>query len=73
MKLGPVTKPDKRNKTTWKIFEDGVMSVNCDIIIIFLIYGQFGIIRIPDSGRIVYKTYIISISNLFSYKNWKQN
>ena len=49
------------------------MSVNCDVIIIFLIYGQFGVIQIPDSGRIVYKNYIITNSNLLSYKNWKQN
>ena len=35
MKLGPVTKRDQRNKTTLKKFDDGVMSTNCDIIVIF--------------------------------------
>ena len=35
MKLGPVTKLDKRNKTTSKKFDDDVMSKNCDVIAIF--------------------------------------
>ena len=39
MKLGPVTKLDKRNKTTSKSFDDDVMSANCDVIVIFPIYG----------------------------------
>ena len=39
MKLGPVTKLDKRNKTTSKKFDDGVMSENCDVIVIFQIFG----------------------------------
>ena len=73
MKLGPETKLDKKNKTTSKKFDDDVMSENCDVIVIFPIYGQFGAIRKPDSGRIVCKTYIFINSNLLSYKNWKQN
>ena len=40
MKPGPVTKLDKKNKATSKIFGDGIMSANCDVIVIFLIYGQ---------------------------------
>ena len=67
MKLGLVTKPDKRNKTKSKKIEDDVMLGNCDVIAIFPIYSQFGAIRKPDSGRIVYKTSINS--NLLSYKN----
>ena len=67
MKLGLVTKPDKRNKTKSKKTEDDVMSGNCDVIAIFPVYSQFGAIRKPDSGRIVYKTSINS--NLLSYKN----
>ena len=35
MKLGPITKPDKRNKTTSKILYGDVMSKNCDVIAIF--------------------------------------
>ena len=42
---------------------------NCDVIVIFSIYDQFGAIRKPDSERIVCKTYIFINSN----KNWKQN
>ena len=49
------------------------MSLNYDVIVIFLIYGQFGAIREPDSGSIVCKTYIFINSNLISYKNRKQN
>ena len=73
MKLGSVTKLEKRNKETSKKIIDYVMSANCDVIIIFPIYGQFGAIRKPDSGRIVCKTYIFINSNVLSYKNWKQN
>ena len=56
MKLGTVTKLDKRNKTMSKKIEDGIMSENYDVILIFLIFGQFGAIRKLDSGCIVYKT-----------------
>ena len=69
MKLGPVTKRDKRNKTKSNQFDDDIMSKNCDIIAIFSIYGQFGAIGKPDSERIVCKTYIFINSNLLSYKN----
>ena len=34
MKLGPVTKPDKRTRTTSKKLDDDVMSENCDAIAI---------------------------------------
>ena len=58
MKAGPVTKLDKRNTATSKKIEDDVMSANCDVIVIFPIYGHFGAYREPDSGHIVCKTYI---------------
>ena len=35
MKLGPVTKLDKRSKATSKEPDDGVISANCDVIAIF--------------------------------------
>ena len=73
MKLGPVFKPDMRNKTMPQKFDDDVMSANCDIIVIFPIYDQFGAIQKPDSGCIVCKTYMFIKSNLLSYKNSKQN
>ena len=41
MKLGPVTKLDKKNKTTSKKFDDHIMSENWDVIVICPIYGQF--------------------------------
>ena len=56
MKLGPVTKRDKRNKKISKRFDDDVMSTNCDVNVIFPIYDQFGAMRKPDFGRIVCKT-----------------
>ena len=68
MKLGSVTKPDKRNKLTSKQIDNDVVLTNSDVIVIFLIYSQFGPIRLPDSGRIVCKTYIFMKSNLLSYK-----
>ena len=32
------------------------MSANCDVVVIFPIFGQFEAIRKPDSGRLVSKT-----------------
>ena len=49
------------------------MLANCDVIVIFLIFDQFGAIRKPDSWRIVCKVYIFISSNLLFYKNWKPN
>ena len=69
MKFGPVTKLDKKKKTMSKNFDDDVMSANCDVIVIFPLYGQFGAIWKLYSGRIVCKTNIFINSNLWSYKN----
>ena len=69
MNLGPITKLDKRNKVTSKKIDDEVISGNCDVIAIFLIYIQFGAIWKPDSGRLAFKTYVFLNSNLLSYKN----
>ena len=69
MKLGPVTKIDKRKKTMSKNFDDDVISGKCDIIVIFRIFGQFGAIWRPDSGHRVCKGSVFSNSNLLSYKN----
>ena len=44
------------------------MSENCDAIVIFLIYDQFGTIQKPDSGRIVCKTYIFINNNHYLTK-----
>ena len=71
MKLEPVTKLDKRNKTTSKKFDDDIKSAKCDVIIIFLIYGQLGAIWKLDSGCIVCKTYIFIKNNLCLTKTEK--
>ena len=44
MKLRPVTKLNKTNKTTSKN-DDNVMSENYDVAVIFPIYGQFEAIK----------------------------
>ena len=38
MKLGKVTKLNKRNKTASKKFDNNVIAENCDVIAIFPIY-----------------------------------
>ena len=68
MKLGPVTKFDKRNKTTSKNIDDAIMLADCHGVVVFPIYGQFGAIQKPDSGPIVCKIYIFIKSNLLFYK-----
>ena len=69
LKLGSETKLDKRNKIAPKKVDD-VMSENCDVIAIFLIYGQFGVIRKPDSGRTFCKTFLSIITfNLTKTEN----
>ena len=69
MKFGPVTKLYKRNKTTSKNSDDDIMSENGDIILLFSIYGQFGALQNPNSGRRVCKTNVFINSNLLSYEN----
>ena len=60
MKLGEVTKLDKKNKTTAEKVDDDIMSKNCDAIVIFPNYGQFGASREPDSGRILIFSLIVN-------------
>ena len=69
MKLGPVTKLDKRNKKTSKKFDDNLMLESCDVVAFLPITSQFGAIWKPETERIVFKTYISTNSNLLSYKN----
>ena len=45
-----------------------VMSVICDVITTFPMYGQLKAIWKLDSGRMVHKTYIFIKSNFLSYK-----
>ena len=65
MKHGPLTKHDKRNKTTLKRFDVDVMSKNYDVIVIFRNFGQFGAIQRVDSGYRVCNNYVFSNSNRF--------
>ena len=60
----PVTKLDNSNTTTPKNFYSEVMLENCDVTVILPIYGEFGVIRKPDSGRMVCKIFIFINSNL---------
>ena len=64
MKLGAVTKLDKKNMATSKKFDHGFKSTNFDVIAIFSIYGLFGATWNPNSGRMVCNTYIFINSNL---------
>ena len=50
MNLGPVTKFDKRNRKNSKKFDGDAMSENSDVIVIFRIFGQFGVVRRWDFG-----------------------
>ena len=58
MKFGPVTKLDQRNKPMSKKLDDDTVLENCGVIVIFLIYCQFGAIWKQDSEHIVCETYI---------------
>ena len=68
MKLGPVSKREKKSNTMSKDVGDDVISKNYDVTVIFLLHGQSGAIQKPDSERIVYKTYVSINNNLLSYK-----
>ena len=50
MKLGPVTKLDKRNTARSKKFDE--FSENCEVIVDFPIYSQFGAIRKLDPHKL---------------------
>ena len=63
MKLGPVTKIDKKNKTTSKKIDDNVMSENCDVFVIFRILAN-----LERSGG---GCYVFSDSNLFVLQKLK--
>ena len=66
MKFGLVAKLYKRNMEDKKKID---MSTNCDVIVFFPIYGQFGAIRKQDSGRMVCETYNYINNNILSCKN----
>ena len=45
MKLVPVTKLNKRNTAASERSDNDIVLANCDIIVFFLIYGQFAAIQ----------------------------
>ena len=49
------------------------MSAKSHISVIFSIYGQFGAISKPDSGRIACESFISINNNLLSYKTELKN
>ena len=63
MKLGLESKIDKKNKATSKKFDNDFMSKNCDVIVIFCIFGQFGAVRRPDFGHRRCKSFVFGYSN----------
>ena len=64
MKFGPVAKIDKRNTSTSNKFHDDFMLIDCNVIVLFLVYGKFAGIQRSDSRGMVYKTYIFISGNL---------
>ena len=64
---------EKKQRQKNKIIITMISCPKSDVITIFSIYGQFGIIQKLDSRHIVCKTYIFINSNVLSYRDWKQN
>ena len=69
MKLGSVTKLDKKNTTTSKTIGDNVKSIDDDVIAIFQIYDLFRAIQKLNSRHMVYNSYTLINRNFLSYKN----
>lgn len=69
MKLGLVTKLDKKNATTSKTIGDDVKSIDDDVIAIFQTYGLFTAIQKLNSRHMVYNSYTLINCNSLSYKN----
>ena len=53
IKLGSLTKLDKRDTAVSEIFDDNVVSGNYDPPVIFRVYGRFGAIQKPASRQVV--------------------
>ena len=71
MKLEQVTLLDKRNMATLRKLDNDMMSINRDVIVIFLIYGQFGAIWKLVSRHMICKSdiFINSSSFFLQYMN----
>ena len=67
MKLGQVTKLDKRNRATSKMFDDDFMPINCDPFFISPVYGQFVKIWRQNSEHMVHKlTFSLKVAFCFT-------
>ena len=55
MKLGLVNKLDKASKATLKKIDVNVMSENCDVIVIFRIFGQFEAVQTQSLQKLCLK------------------
>ena len=55
MKLGLVNKLDKASKATLKKVDVNVMSENCDVIVIFRIFGQFEAVQTESLQKLCLK------------------
>ena len=55
MKLGLVNKLDKASKATLKKIDVNVMSENCDVIVIFRIFGQFEAVQTESLQKLCLK------------------
>ena len=55
MKLGLVNKIDKASKATLKKIDVNVMSENCDVIVIFRIFGQFEAVQTESLQKLCLK------------------
>ena len=73
LKFTPLTKFEKRYKTTSKKGQCRHAGKLWFFIVIFPIFNQFRVIWKPDSGHLVCKLYTFINNNLLSYENWKQN
>ena len=69
MKLGPAPKIDKTNTETIEESGDYVVLANCDVVVIFPVYGKFGAIRKLDSGHMVCIYLFSSTATFYLTKN----
>ena len=72
MKIGPVTKLNRRNKTTPKKFNDDAIFTNFNVIVVFTIYGQFGAICKSPNAQSVKLTVLLKVI-FYLTKNGNRN
>ena len=68
MKLRPVSKLTRETWQHQKILTMKSCRLIVTAVFFFQVYGQIAAIWKPDSGRIVYKTYIFINNNLYRTK-----